>query len=161
MDSKEVRSSESCGARKVKGSRRGGVGIWRKFGGSVESLGVRGVMLLPLAVVLWFRNCKGTLRPQRRHFSASDAIRDKYRFCISRRQGTGKEKRIRNKTSSIILRELTVLAPSRYLGEPHLKILENTTHDARNTEERTRKKCKDRVMCTTRIGFGGRTHVFC
>jgi len=64
MDKKEVRSSESCGARKVKGSRRGGVGIGRsRFGGRVGSLEVRGVVLLPLAVVLRFRNCTGTLRP--------------------------------------------------------------------------------------------------
>jgi len=39
MDNKEVRSSESCGARKVKGSRRGGVGIGRGFGGGVGLFG--------------------------------------------------------------------------------------------------------------------------
>jgi hypothetical protein len=52
MHNNEVRSSESWGARKVKGSRQGGVGVGHEFGGTVESLGVRGVMLLRAVVLV-------------------------------------------------------------------------------------------------------------
>jgi len=83
MDNKEVRSSESCGARKVKGSSRGGVG---EFGDSVGvgSLGVRGVALLLLVAVLCFRNCRAALRPCRRKLSASNAGRHRHRWYMSR-----------------------------------------------------------------------------
>jgi hypothetical protein len=74
MDNNEVRSSESWVARKVKGSRQGGVGVGHEFGANVGSFGVRGVMLLLLAVVPRFRNCKVALRPCHRHFSGTTRI---------------------------------------------------------------------------------------
>lgn len=83
MDNKEARNSESWGARNVNGSRQGGVGVGHEFGG-VGALGVRRLMLLLLAAVLCFRNCKVALRPCRRHFSTSNTGRHRHRWCMSR-----------------------------------------------------------------------------
>ena len=72
MDNKEVGSSESWTARNVNGSRQGGVGVGHEFGGNVELLAVRGVvLLLPAAVVRCFRNCRVALRPCGRQSNAS------------------------------------------------------------------------------------------
>jgi len=97
MDNKEVRNSESWGARKVKGSRQGGVGVGHEFGGNVGSFEVRGVVLLLLAVVPCFRNCRVALRPCRRHFSAANASRHRHRWRMSREYGARKMEELQKK----------------------------------------------------------------
>ena len=82
-DNKEAHSPESWSARKVKGTQ-GGAGVGHEFGGNVGLLGVRGVMLLLLAVVSCFRNCRVVLRPCRGHFSASNPSRHRHPWCMSR-----------------------------------------------------------------------------
>ena len=83
MDSKEVRSSESWGARNVKGSKWGGVDTVGEFGGTVGSVGVKEVTLLLLAVELCFRKGIAILRPWRRYFSVWNASRRRHRWCMS------------------------------------------------------------------------------